>query len=522
MTLDFPVFRGWRRPRLLLSSLKLKFVAALILLVVVVLALLTLWNLSLLKQHMLQATEEKAKAIALAIDRGIQISMREGRHRAVPRILQEVGRDPDIRRVVIFDSNGKILQASAPELVGRTLQRNRLSRYLEQPDLTVAEFFDNGEEVHSVVKRIENRPECYPCHGSQAAINGILHVDISYAKTYADIAEMEQSALWTMLFTAVVLAGGGAFLMVRLVDRPVAALVRAMARVEGGDLEAHADGRRWDEFGHLARSFNAMVQKLRAARAEIQVYHQRRLERAERLASLGELAASLAHEIKNPLAGIAGAIQVMAEEMPDSNPRKEIMREVLSQVRRLDKTVRDLLAFARPGQPDVAPCDIHKVLDRILLLLAEDPEAKHVRVVRDYQPEVPRLEADGKQLGQVFLNLILNAIQAMPGGGQARLQTRLRDGSGGNGDGRATTGSVVEVAVTDSGPGIPAHVLPDLFKPFFTTKHRGTGLGLSVSRRIVEDHGGWIEVESPEGQGATFRVCLPVDPSRNRIEDLAR
>jgi signal transduction histidine kinase len=504
------------------SSLKARFIGALILLVGVVLAVFTLWNVHLHKEHMLRATEEKAQAITLAIDRGIQIAMREGRHQDVQRILREVGQDPDIRRVIIFDNNGKILRASLPDLQGRTLQRTRLSRYLEQPDLAVAQFYDNGEQIHSVVKRIENRPECHACHGSSARTNGILHVDISYTKTYADIGEMEQSAIWTMLLAAVILAAGGALLMVRLVDRPVAALVRAMAKVEGGDLEAHADSRRQDEFGLLAQSFNAMVNRLRAARAEIELYQQRRLERAERLASLGELAASLAHEIKNPLAGIAGAVQVMAEEMPKSHPRKPIMQEVLSQVRRLDRTVRDLLAFARPGKPDVASYDIHQILDRVLLLLAEDPEAKRIRVVRDYQPDVPPLEVDGKQLGQVFLNLILNAIQAMPGGGQATLQTRLREAGETRGNGRAAEGALVEVDVSDTGPGIPAQVLHDLFKPFVSTKHRGTGLGLSVSRRIVEDHGGWIEVESLEGQGATFRVCLPVESSMRRIEEMAR
>src|SRR5574341_515237 len=132
-----------------------------------------------------------------------------------------------------------------------------------------------------------------------------------------------------------------------------------------------------------------------------------------------------AHEIKNPLAGIAGAVQVIADELPEADSRKEIMREILSQVHRLDRTVRDLLAFARPGKPEISPCDIHQVLDRVLLLLAESPEAKDVRVVRAYQPGIPFLPADGKQLGQVFLNLILNAVQAMPGGGSITIATRL-------------------------------------------------------------------------------------------------
>jgi len=498
----------------MLHSLKVKFVAAMVLLVSVVIGLSTWWILGVHERHMLRTTQDKVRAITEAIDRGIYVAMREGRSQDVQRILEEMGRDADIERIIIFDSGGKILRASQPGLVGRILDRHRLSRYLDQPDSTVEGLREEGQLIQSVVKKIRNRPECFACHGSRAAVNGILHVDMSFRKTGEQIAEMESSALWMMLLTAAALATGGAILMVRLVERPVAGLIRAMAKVEGGNLETRADIGTRDEFGRLADTFNAMVEKLKAARAEIEVYHQQRLARAERLATLGGMAASLAHEIKNPLAGIAGAVQVMADELPEANPRKEIMHEILTQVRRLDRTVQDLLAFARPGKPDVEPCDIHQVLDRVLILLAEDPEAKQMRVVRAYQPGIPQLHADGKQLRQVFLNLILNAIQAMPAGGQITLQTAVHNGA----DGKEPTTHVpmVEVAVTDTGPGIPPSVLKDIFTPFVTTKRRGTGLGLSVSRRIVEDHGGWITAESPAGQGATFRIFLPLDSSNHR------
>jgi signal transduction histidine kinase len=519
----------------MIHSLKFKFIAALVLLVGVVIALSTWWTLNVHRQHMLHATEDKVRALTEAIDRGIQVAMREGRSQDVQRILEEVGGDPDIEKILIFDPRGRILRASHPGLVGKVLERDRLSRYLDQPDFSVTGLQENGRLVHSVVKKIRNRPECHACHGKEEAVNGILHVDMSFRQTQTQIADMERTALWTMLLTAGVLAAGGAVLMVRLVERPVASLLRAITRVEGGDLEARAALTTRDELGRLAESFNTMVEKLRAARTEIGGYHQQRLARAERLATLGELAASLAHEIKNPLAGIAGATQVIADELPETDPRKDIMREMLSQVHRLDRTVRDLLAFARPGKPEVAPCDIHQVMDRVLLLLVESPEAKQVRFVRAYQPGLPRLTADGKQLGQVFLNLILNAVQAMPSGGSVTISTRLVDWSNresvdqANGDRPGPSSPIhqstnpridqsawVEVAVSDTGPGIPPHILKDLFTPFVSTKRRGTGLGLSVSRRIVEDHGGRIEAESPAGGGAIFRVFLPLDGSNRR------
>jgi len=322
---------------------------------------------------------------------------------------------------------------------------------------------------------------------------------------------MERVALWTVLLTGLVLATGGGFLMTRLVDRRVTRLAHAMARVEAGDLAAPAIPGGPDELGRLTESFNTMVDRLRAAREEIEVYHRQRLDRAERLATLGQVAASLAHEIRNPLAGIAGAIGVMAEEMPATDPRKEIMDEILSQIRRLNKTVQDLLTFARPASPTLGSCDVHQVLDRVLLLLAEDPVAKQIRVVRNYFPGLPRLEADDKQLGQVFLNLVLNAAQAMHGDGQVTITTRLNGPDGADREPSAAEGGhTIEVSLTDTGPGIPAPLLPELFTPFFTTKPRGTGLGLAISRRIIEDHGGWIRAESPPQQGATFRIGLPV------------
>jgi signal transduction histidine kinase len=187
------------------------------------------------------------------------------------------------------------------------------------------------------------------------------------------------------------------------------------------------------------------------------------------------------------------------------------MGEILDQIHRLNKTVQDLLTFARPATPTIAPCDVHQVLDRVLILLAEDPVAKRVRIVRDYHSGLPRVDADGKQLSQVFLNLLLNAAQAMNGGGQITMATRLNGGNGAGGDRPATADEhMVEVSLTDTGPGIPSALLPEVFKPFFTTKPRGTGLGLAISRRIIEDHGGWIRAESSPGYGARFCIWLPV------------
>jgi hypothetical protein len=495
-----------------LRSLKTKFIAALILLVGAVISLSAWWNLSLHTGHMLQATEDKVRALAEAIDGEIQVAMREGHTTEVQRILEGMARDQDIEQIVIFDDGGRIRQASKRDLVGRVMNRDRLSRYLVQSNFTVTGRYEDGELIQSVVKKIRNRTECHACHGTATEFLGTIQLDMSFGRTQEQIAGMKRAALWTMLLAGLALAGGGGVLMIRLVDRPVARLADAMARVETGDLTAQAVCGGRDELGGLAKSFNAMVDRLRAARDEIEAYHQQRLARAERLASLGELAASVAHEIKNPLAGIAGAVRILAEDMPASDSRKEIMGEILAQIRRLDGTVCDLLTFARPGGPKVGPCALHQILDRVLLVLAEDPSASNVRVVREYQSDLPPVLADGKLLEQVFFNLLLNAVQAIGGQGTITLRTARGEADVARTDG-APLGPHLEVRVIDTGPGIPTHLLREIFTPFFTTKPRGIGLGLAITRRIVEEHGGRISGENLPGQGAMFRICLPLEES---------
>ncbi|MEI8188439.1 MAG: hypothetical protein WCI75_01825, partial [candidate division NC10 bacterium] len=237
---DTPDDRNRMPGQSFLRSLKTKFIAALILLVGAVISLSAWWNLSQHTGHMLQATEDKVRALAEAIDGGIQVAMREGHTTEVQRILEGMARDPDIERIVIFDHDGRIRQASKRDLVGRVMDRDRLSRYLAQSDFTVTGRYEDGELIQSVVKKIRNRTECRACHGTATEFLGTLQLDMSFGRTQEQIAGMKRAALWTMLLAGLALAGGGGVLMIRLVDRRVAHLTQTMAKVEAGDLDARA------------------------------------------------------------------------------------------------------------------------------------------------------------------------------------------------------------------------------------------------------------------------------------------
>jgi signal transduction histidine kinase len=242
----------------------------------------------------------------------------------------------------------------------------------------------------------------------------------------------------------------------------------------------------------------AMTAVIAALAVHYRTGYERQLLERERLAAVGELAAMVAHEVRNPLAGIRGGCEILLEGYAPGDPRHEIGVEIIRQVDRLTRTVHDLLTFARPRAADPVPTDIHALIDRVVQNVRDDPRNGEVEVVRDFGPGVPVVHVDGRQMEQVFLNLALNAVQAMKHAGRVTITTRAAH--------RRLT-----VAVADSGPGIPAGSLDHVFQPFFTTRAQGTGLGLAIVKKIVEAHGGGIEAASPPGTGAVFTVTLPCE-----------
>ncbi len=212
------------------------------------------------------------------------------------------------------------------------------------------------------------------------------------------------------------------------------------------------------------------------------------------LARLGEMAAIVAHEVKNPLAGIGGAIQVIGSHLPSASPDRPIIQEILKRIEMLNGTIQDLLLYARPRPPKLAPVSLRGVLQDTVTLLAQDPMARETRIgISGEDPVVP---ADAELLKPCFLNLLLNASQAMGGKGAVDIAI-------------ATAGDRIRVTLKDDGPGIPPEVLARIFEPFFSTKHKGTGLGLPIAKRTVESHGGEIRVDCPPGGGTLVTVLLP-------------
>jgi signal transduction histidine kinase len=285
-----------------------------------------------------------------------------------------------------------------------------------------------------------------------------------------------------------------AFVLVRGLTDPVDRLVEATRRLKGGDLDHRVTGMR-DEFAELEASFNEMAQSLREQMGKMQ--------RAEQLVAIGELAAGLAHEIKNPLAGIKVAMNVLLSESALSPEDRNVAEQVVGEVVRLEALMRSFLNFARPPKPQPAPVKVNDLLDTTLSFFRKHrmfgggPEGR-IEVVKDFRT-LPETLADPMQIQQVCLNLFLNALDAMPNGGTLRVATSL--------DGNPET---IRIDVSDTGAGIEESMREKIFEPFFTTKGKGTGLGLAISRQLMRQHGGAVEVAANPRGGATFTVRLPV------------
>jgi two-component system NtrC family sensor kinase len=304
----------------------------------------------------------------------------------------------------------------------------------------------------------------------------------------------------------ITIATAGAFLICAAVimvfavsvRRPMLELQDKIARVRLGDMDASVSfcGRN-DEIGDLGCDFNDMVAQLKASREEIHRLHQTQMSRAEHFATLGELAAGLAHEIRNPLAGIAGVIEIVSRDLPPNSAARAVIKDAKEEAIQINRILTELLEIARPKPPQFRVSDICATAEHAVMFARQQAITKRIMVELEKIGIIPAVDHDPNQINQVLLNLLLNAIQSMDKPGTIRVSLECDQDD-------------VLITVADEGKGIPPEILPNIFRPFFTTKGHGTGLGLSLARRIVDSHGGQIDAASVVGKGTQFMVRLPI------------
>ena len=302
---------------------------------------------------------------------------------------------------------------------------------------------------------------------------------------------------------AVIICGVSIGAVAYLIQGPMVELQKKVALISQGNLDVTVSfSGRNDEIGDLGRNFNHMTKQLRESRQEIETMHRTQMSRAEHLATLGELATGLAHEIRNPLAGIAGVIEIIGRDLPATSPAREMVKDVHLEINQINRILTDLLETARPHPPMMMRSNLNTTVEHAVMLARQQVLSQPIKIELNKNLDLPDVEHDSDQIHQVLLNLLLNAVQAING-----LPSSDRAGTV-----RVQIGSKNELAcvtVSDTGRGIPEAQLPQIFRPFYTTRGNGTGLGLSLARRIVEEHHGAINVTSIVGKGSTFEVLIP-------------
>ncbi len=305
---------------------------------------------------------------------------------------------------------------------------------------------------------------------------------------------------------AVAICGAVLLGLAYFIQRPMVELQEKIALVGEGNLDVTvAFAKRNDEIGDLGRNFNLMVRQLRESREEIERLHQTQMSRAEHLATLGELATGLAHEIRNPLAGIAGVIEIICRDLPSTSAARAVVKDVRLEIAQINHILTDLLQTARPHPPEIRASDLNTTVEHAVMLARQQVISKPIKIELEKDPSLPNVEHDSNQIHQVFLNLLLNSVQAIEGAGTARVVI-------------AGKRNQALLSVSDNGRGIAPEHLPFIFRPFYTTKGNGTGLGLSLARRIVEEHHGNIDVRSEVGKGTEFLITLPIRQPREQVE----
>ena len=477
----------------------------------------------------------------------------------VQEFVQIYTKEKGFYELLIVDHQLKTIASKKPELVNKPSTDPFMKKAIQTGELST-EIEKSGTFLSTHYKKMI----IYSPLWHQGKIIGGIQMEVPIGDLMTNLLESKRIILITIVLDALVLIIFGSFLLSRILVKPIKDLVRLTQKISDGDFSQKIEVTSKNEIGQLIGSFNRMIERLRENQESLENYleslestnkqlkqAQEELIRTEKLASIGRFAAGVAHEVGNPLGSILGYTGILQKEGMDHEESKDYLKRIEKEIERINRIVRELLDFARPSKFEIKDVEINKVIESTLSLLSYQKSFKNIETQLDFQPDLPMIKGDESQLSQVFINIILNAIDAMPNGGILRIQTRehvvenlyadrfqriyppRRKSDPMESDyshlrkpdpfsallTKFSKGDrLVKIRISDTGIGIKKEDLENIFDPFFTTKapDKGTGLGLSISIRIVESLGGEIKVESEIGKGATFEVYFPVTVSIGR------
>ncbi|GAB4489308.1 MAG: ATP-binding protein [Thermodesulfovibrionales bacterium] len=453
------------------------------------------WTYEEGKKLLSASDEHRVSLLAEVIRNGLRAIMLEGRGTEFQRFIDSIIAE-DIEAVRIFSENGVVLNSTIAREVGTRVDPKHIAAFRDsrQP------FFMhslNGRDVYSTFFIINNEWPCQKCHGSWGKIRGILDLEIATREVSRGVAELRSKVAMSFVLSSAALIGLIGLVYRKTVRDPLAA---AAAGIRGllPNRQSRVMKNGQDAAGLFAADLLGLARELESTRGRLEQCRADITLQEEKMASLGEVAAAVAHEIKNPLAGISGALQVMAEDIPQDDPRKMICNEIQQEISRLDEAVKDFLLYARPPEPSLIPTDIHAIIEKVRERIILPAARADIRIETALTAAAPLALIDPDQIERVFYSIAMHGINAMPNGGVLTMSTANSHDS-----------QELEIVLSDTGAGIPASRLDHVFKPFFSTRHLAGGLRLAICKAIVEKHGGTIGVRSAQDRGTSFLISLP-------------
>jgi two-component system NtrC family sensor kinase len=527
------------------KTIGMKIILCVVGMILIVNGMLAWLFLGFQKENLNHLILRTASQISETIKKSIQNDMIENRKDAAYKIMETIGGQAGIEKVRIYSSEGKILFSSDnTDEVGRMVNQRaeacfgchseaRPLERLATSDRSRIFYSDRKDvaglknhRVLGIINPMYNESGCSSaaCHAHPESqkVLGVIDVTMDLSEVDSQIAWARRQVLIASVVSVVAIFVIVALILFHFIERPVKELVLGTKRISGGDLDHFIDVRTSDEMGHLATSFNQMTLDLQSAQKQIQegirnLEHkveertrelkttQSQLLHSEKLAAVGALAATVAHEINNPLTGVYTYIRLMERKIDqgqygaeDIAKYKGYLDTMRREVERTTAIVQNLLDFTRPKDPVRKPMDLVKVMEESLALVSNKLSLTNIELVKLFNP-LPEIQADPAHMKQVFLNLLINACEAMEEGGTLTVRSDYQPDT-----------NTVTMSVRDTGSGIEEKDLARIFDPFFSTKKKGTGLGLSVVNGIVTRHNGKVEIDSAPGKGTDFRVILPV------------
>jgi two-component system NtrC family sensor kinase len=500
-------------------------------------------QLRILVTHMTQLSE--------VIARSTRHAMLVDEPGLVDKIIEDIGKQSGIQRVRVLRKDGVIAHSNYSAEIGQKIdQEAEHCSHCHDGGKPLTEIPNNkgwrlfetadGRQMAGNMKVIRNEPSCSSasCHQHPANQSVLGVVDITYSLD--EINQTMKAHVISMVLVSIgfilLVTLSAAALLHKLVYEPLRDLEQGAKRLASGNFDNPIPVRSEDEFGSLARSSNGMMVALKKSRQELEEWvttlnekvtertrelrlAEAEVARGEKLASIGQLAAGIAHELNNPLTGVLTFTSLMRKKMPEGSEEAEDLDLVIRETKRCASIIRRLLDFAREKTPEKTLVNLNQLIGETVQFIARSAALQQVEISQDLDPDLPPLFVDADLIKQVLMNILVNAQQAIEENGRITVRSRLHRVRRLPGCDMAVP--AVEIAISDTGCGIPEADLQRIFDPFFTSKEvgKGTGLGLSVSYGIVRAHGGEIEVESTVGEGSTFRICLPL---RLPLADSAR